>query len=371
MPTTPVSRQGGEWTIKRCAAGPVLISLGLLLPVVTLLALTVGSYPVSPEQIWAAIVTPNGMEAGNSTAAQVVKSIRLPRVLLAATTGTCLALCGAVLQGLFRNPLADPSIIGVSSGASVGASSVIVFAALAAGADQAQSVAVPALVGLPAVAVGAFAGGLLATLLVYRLATSTTGTSVATMLLAGIAVSALAGALSSLFGFIADNEMLRRISLWQMGNLGGADWARVQLMTAVTLVLLVLLPRDSQALNAMLLGESEARYLGIPVEWLKRRLILLTAFGVGLSVALAGVLTFVGLIVPHLMRLLIGPDHRLLLPACALSGALLLVLADTLARVATAPAEMPTGIVTALLGAPFFIYLMLRQRRHLALQGAG
>ena len=259
------------------------------------------------------------------------------------------------MQVLFRNPLADPSLIGVSGGASVGASLMIV---LAGGAVESGL-----LMGLSLVALGAFVGGFAATILVYRLATSGIGTSVTTMLLAGIAIGALAGALNSLLSYFADNDMLRQISLWQMGNLSAANWAKVWIMALVSLLLLVSFPRDSRALNALLLGESEARHLGIDVQRVKRRLIVLTALGVGVSVALAGMVGFVGLVIPHVIRLLIGPDHRWLIPGSAMAGAILLVVADSLARVVVLPAELPTGILTALLGAPFFIALLLQQRR--------
>ena len=259
------------------------------------------------------------------------------------------------MQGLFRNPLADPSLIGVSSGASVGASLMIVTAG--------GFIKSGALLGLSLVAVGAFVGGFAATLLVYRLATSGIGTSVTTMLLAGIAIGALAGALNSLLSYFSDNDMLRQISLWQMGNLSGASWTKVIVMGAVALLLMGLFPRESKALNALLLGESEARHLGIDVQRVKRRLIVLTALGVGVSVALAGLVGFVGLIMPHIVRLAIGPDHRWLVPASALAGATLLLIADSLARIVVIPAELPTGILTALLGAPFFVALLLQQRR--------
>jgi iron complex transport system permease protein len=219
------------------------------------------------------------------------------------------------------------------------------------------------LAGLSVVALGAFAGGFLAVLLVYRLATSTTGTSVATMLLAGIAISALAGALNSLFMFIADDEMLRRISLWQMGSLDAANWPRVWIAGAAVVIVMTMLPKESAALNAFLLGESEARHLGIAVDAVKRRLILMTAMAIGVSVAVAGTISFVGLIVPHMVRLLIGPDHRYLIPASALVGAMLLILADAVARVVVAPAELPAGILTALLGTPFFFSLLAQKRR--------
>ena len=323
----------------------------MLLPVVALLSLTVGTVSISWVEALRAVV-------GSSSTTQIdtiLFDIRLPRILLAIFVGAVLATTGAVMQGLFRNPLADPSLIGVSSGASVGASLMIVTAG---GFIQGS-----ALVGLSLVSIGAFVGGFTSTLLVYRLATSGMGTSVTTMLLAGIAIGALAGALNSLLSYFSDNDMLRQISLWQMGNLSGASWLKVSIMGVVTILLMGLFPRDSRALNALLLGESEARHLGINVQRVKRRLIVLTALGVGVSVAVAGLVGFVGLIMPHIIRLMIGPDHRWLIPASGLAGAILLVVADSLARVVVIPAELPTGILTAILGAPFFVALLLQQRK--------
>lgn len=334
----------------------LLALLGLALPVSLAIALATGPVALAPRALLAALIDGIGGAAAGRDAL-IVFDIRLPRVLLGACVGMVLASCGVVLQGLFRNPLADPSLIGVSSGASVGASLVIVLAAEWLGLSR--------IGGLGIVAFGAFIGGLGATLLVYRIATSAFGTSVSTMLLAGIAISAIAGALNSLLGYFADNDMLRQMSLWQMGALGGADWPRTALAGGVALTLALLLPRDTRALNALLLGESEARHLGIDVQAVKRRLVVLTALGVGSAVAMAGAVAFVGLLVPHLVRLLIGPDHRGLLPASALGGAILLVLADAAARVVVAPAELPTGILTALLGAPVFVALLLQQRRAL------
>ena len=295
------------------------------------------------------------------TVSQQVKTIlldiRLPRICLAILIGAILAISGAVMQGLFRNPLAAPSLIGVSSGASVGASVVIVLAGTWLQSNTA--------LGLSLVAVGAFIGSFLVTVLVYRLSTSALGTSVTTMLLAGIAVSALAGAVSGLLSYYADNEMLRQISIWQMGNLSTANWQRVLVLTVVAMLVLSLFPRESKSLNALLLGESEARHLGIDVQQVKRKLILLTTLGIGTAVAIGGMIGFVGLIVPHIVRLLIGPDHRWLLPVSALAGGVLLLLADTIARIIIAPTELPTGILTAILGAPFFIMLLVQQRREL------
>ena len=337
--------------MRHFSAGRLIGVLAMLLPVVALLSLTVGTVSISWVEALRAV-------AGSSSTTQIdtiLFDIRLPRILLAIFVGAVLATTGAVMQGLFRNPLADPSLIGVSSGASVGASLMIVSAG---GFIQGG-----ALVGISLVSIGAFVGGFTATLLVYRLSTSGMGTSVTTMLLAGIAIGALAGALNSLLSYFSDNDMLRQISLWQMGNLSGASWLKVSIMGVVTILLMGLFPRDSRALNALLLGESEARHLGINVQRVKRRLIVLTALGVGVSVAVAGLVGFVGLIMPHIIRLMIGPDHRWLIPASGLAGAILLVLADSLARVVVIPAELPTGILTAILGAPFFVALLLQQRK--------
>ena len=329
----------------------LLLGLAIALPFALLIALMSGPVFISPLD-WPAIF----FDPGASLREQdflILSSIRLPRLLLGCFIGINLAVCGAAMQGLFRNSLADPSLIGVTSGASAGASCVIVL-----GGGWLESAAA----GLPLVAFGASDGGLIAVVIVYRIATSASGTAVATMLLAGIAISAVAGALNNLFSYFADNDMLRRISLWQMGSRDGANWYRVTIAFVVAGLLIAVLPRWSAGLNALLLGESEARHLGIDVERLKRRLIVLTAVGVGSAVALAGVIAFVGLVIPHVLRLLVGPDHRYVIPGSALAGAILLVLADSLARVIVAPAELPTGILTALLGAPVFFSLLWQQR---------
>ena len=339
--------------MRRFSASGLIWALAIILPVVSLLSMTLGTVSISLGELLGAA----SHQVGSNQVDTILFDIRLPRILLAIFVGAVLSSTGAVMQGLFRNPLADPSLIGVSSGSSVGASLMIVSAG--------GLIQTGALLGLSLVAVGAFVGGFVATLLVYRLATSGIGTSVTTMLLAGIAIASLAGALNSLLSYFSDNDMLRQISLWQMGNLSGASWTKVTIMASVALLLMSLFPRDSRALNALLLGESEARHLGVDVQAVKRRLIILTALGVGVCVALAGLVGFVGLIIPHMVRLAIGPDHRWLIPASALAGATLLVVADTLARIVVVPAELPTGILTALLGAPFFVALLLQQRKEI------
>lgn len=328
----------------------LIVLLSLLLPASLLAALTWGSFSLGLGESFAALMQLS--QQANDQATVIVQQIRLPRALLAGLVGALLAISGAAMQGLFRNPLADPSLIGVTAGASLGASLMI------AGVGAWTS----GFAALTLVSAGAFIGGILAVLLVYKLANSANGTSVATMLLAGIAITALAGAMSNVLELFSSNEVLRRISLWRMGGLDGADYQRVAVAFVICLATSALLPRYATALNALLLGESEARYLGIKVEQTKTVIVLLVAIAVGASVALAGTIAFVGLVVPHIVRLLIGPDHRYLLPASAIAGAVLLICSDIVARTVIAPTELPVGIVTACIGVPFFVSLLHRRR---------
>lgn len=330
----------------------LLLVAASLLGLSVLASLSFGAVIFAPANLWAWLTG-----SADAQTQLILGQLRLPRTLLAALVGGLLAVCGTATQGLFRNSLADPSLIGVSAGAAAGASGVIVLL------NDVQW----SLWGLSLVSLGAFAGGLLVVLLVYRLASTSTGTSVVTMLLAGMALTFLAGALTSLLEFLADNEMLRRISLWRMGGLDGADNLRVGLLAAVTGAVVLVLLRQRRALNALLLGESEARHLGVDVQRLQRTVIVCVALGMGVAVAAAGTIAFIGLVVPHMVRMLVGPDHRYVLPLSGFAGAILLVLADTFARSVIAPTELPVGLVTAFIGAPVFISL-LRQRRY---QGMG
>ncbi|CAM3924538.1 FecCD family ABC transporter permease [Ectopseudomonas alcaliphila] len=333
-------------------------ALGLLLVLVLWLSLALGpvSLPLG-DTLRAALRLlglPLATDASVQQAELILSQIRMPRTLLGLAVGMVLALCGVAMQGLFRNPLADPGLVGVSSGAALGAAVAIVGGAAFGGLPEAFA---PYLLSACA-----FVGGLLVTALVYRLGRCDGQTNVATMLLAGIALTALAGAAIGLFTYLADDATLRTLTFWNLGSLNGASYARLWPLLLATLAVALWLPRRARALNALLLGESEARHLGFDVERLKRELVFCTALGVGAAVAAAGLIGFIGLVVPHLMRLLVGPDHRLLLPASALAGASLLLLADLVARLALAPAELPIGIVTALIGAPFFLYLLVRGR---------
>ena len=339
-----------------------LALLTALLLAVAVYSLTSGAFPSGFSEVaarlpaaLAALLSPS---TGGTTdqLALILAEIRLPRLLLGVIVGGGLAICGAVMQGLFRNPMADPGLLGVSSGAALGAVLTIVLGGELFGG-------LTRIIGawlLPAVA---FAGGLISLALIHRLSVVGGKTDIATMLLAGIAVNAIAGAFIGLLSYLADDAQLRDLIFWSLGSLQVTDWRKLALAAALIVPALALLPRYAGALNANLLGESEAGHLGIDMEKVKRRLLLLVALVVGIAVSLSGVIGFVGLLVPHLIRIVTGPDHRLLLPASALFGAALLVGADIVARTAVAPAEIPIGIITALLGGPFFLWLLVRFHR--------
>lgn len=285
----------------------------------------------------------------------VILDIRLPRMLLGMMIGASLAVSGATMQGLFRNPLADPGIVGVSAGAGLGAVTFIVL-----GAGVLSPVA--AFLGLYHVPFAAFVGGLVFTFALYRISTRNGRTSVATMLLAGIALGAMAGAFTGLLVFWADDQQLRDLTFWGLGSVAGATWPKVLAVAPIIVPILMLSPFMARGLNAMTLGEATAQHLGVNVQIFKRVAIVLVAAATGASVAVSGGIGFVGIVVPHLLRLFIGPDHRYLLPACALLGATMLLFADAIARQIVAPAELPIGIITATIGAPFFLWILLRRR---------
>ncbi|HCE1773519.1 TPA: iron ABC transporter permease [Vibrio parahaemolyticus] len=339
--------------LRRTPLSTTLITLSGFLAFIAIASITVGPMNISFTDSLRGLVGAHSELAPHIQL--VINEIRLPRTILCMFIGAILAICGVVMQGLFRNPLAEPGIIGVSAGAALGgAFAIVVFAEFSQNHPQ--------LMNLAALPLFAFLGGALTTVLVYWLGTNKFGTSVTIMLLAGVAISALSGAAIGFLNFSADDQMLRDLTLWSMGSLAGANWAGIGLASVTLVVLLFWFHKKAMSLNALLLGESEARHLGVPVQKLKRQLILLSAVGVGVTVSICGAIGFIGLVIPHLGRMLAGPDHRTLLPISALLGALLLTCADMIARVLLAPAELPVGIVTALIGAPFFIYLLFQQR---------
>lgn len=327
--------------------------LAAVLGLSVLAALRLGPMPLSTEKIWLAF-TGRG-ELLSAAERAVALDIRLPRALAAAGVGAVLAICGAAMQGLFRNPLADPGLVGVSSGAALGS---VLYLKLGAGPLAAFS----ATLGGFALPLCAFAGGLLMTAIMYRAAQHEGRTVVALMLLAGIALNALAGAAIGLVLFFSDDDQLRQFTFWTLGNVGHASWSRLAAAAPFLLLVLLVVPRCARALNALLLGEAEAGHLGFDLPRVKRALVFVTAAGVGAAVSVAGGIGFIGLVAPHLVRQWLGADHRWLIPGAALLGATLLLLADILARTLAAPAELPVGVLTALLGAPVFFALLRAHR---------
>jgi iron complex transport system permease protein len=336
----------------------VLLFLSAALVAVVVLALSVGAVSISPDQSVSILASKMGLPlpvAFQDQQAIVLWAIRLPRILAACLIGAGLGMAGAAMQGLFRNPLADPGLVGVSSGAALGAVLILVL-----GSSFSFSVGSIGMVPL-----AAFMGALAVAGAVHHLAQREGRTVVSTQLLAGIALKAICGAGVGLLTYVATDAQLRNVVFWSLGSLGSVTWISV-----AWLVPLILLPAwgllaQRRILNALLLGEAEAGHLGFHVERGKRIILICSTLIVGATVSFAGIIAFIGLVVPHLLRLWIGPDHRSLLAGSALLGALLLVIADTVARLVVIPAELPIGIVTALCGAPFFLWLLKREGRRL------
>lgn len=349
-----VAHASSNGTTRRVILGALI----LLLVITAVVSLGVGAYAIAPAQVIAILADFSGaslpwpFEDGQRA---VLQSIRGPRIALGILIGATLASSGAAMQGLFRNPLADPALIGVSSGAALAAVAAIVL-------ENGVLHVAAQLLGHYYLPAAAFFGGFTVTWLIYRFAGSGGRIDMASLLLAGIAINALAGSITGLLTTVADDQQLRTLTFWTMGSLGGANWSQVGAGLPFFLLNLFFLPYFSSALNALLLGEAEAGHLGFSVETVKTAVILLVALGVGACVALGGIIGFVGLVVPHLLRLRFGPDHRIVLPGSALLGASLLLTSDGLARTLVVPAEIPIGIITGVLGSPFFLWLLYRQR---------
>jgi len=349
--TAPARASGDRTQTARLA----ILLLVILAAVALALSIATGASDASAVNVIKAVLTGADETALSLRDRIIVFDIRMPRALLGFLIGAALAMSGAVMQGLFRNPLADPALVGISSGAALGAVLMIVLGA-------SLPPAVMAALGAFALPLAAFVGGLLTTLVLYRIATRGGQTSVATMLLAGIAIAALAGAVTGILIYMADDKQLRDITFWNLGSLAGMTWTKLFAAGPVILLALLVVPFLSRGLNAITLGEAAAFHMGVKVQRLKYTAIVAVAGAVGASVAVSGGIGFVGIVVPHLLRLVIGPDHRYLLPASALFGGVLLLGADMLARTVVAPAELPIGIITALAGAPFFLWVLLRDR---------
>lgn len=329
--------------------------LAALLAAGAVLACGIGAVPIPPGRVLALLAQPEAAALDQDAA--VLWLIRLPRVVLALAVGAALGAAGAAIQGLFRNPLADPGLVGVAGGAALAAAAWIVVGA-------AFLPAIPPAARAWVLPLAAFAGGLAATVLVERIGRQRSGAmDVADLLLAGIAVNAVTMAGVGGLVHASDENELREVTFWMMGSLAGATWPGILPALPFMLVPLLLLPLVARALDALLLGERDAFHLGFRVERTKRLVIVAAALATGAAVAVSGMIGFVGLAAPHLARFLVGPGHRRLLPAAACTGAGLVLLADTTARTLVVPAELPIGVLTAGLGGPFFLHLLLRRRR--------
>jgi iron complex transport system permease protein len=342
-------------TARVVGPGGLVAGASAALAIAALLSLAVGPTGVSLSALpraLAALVSGAG-DPATARDQLVLFEIRLPRLLLGAFVGSALAVSGAMMQGMFRNPLADPGLIGVSSGAALAAVATIALG---------NSFALPLVraFGPYLLPVAAFGGGIVATAALVAVAARHGELAMGTLLLAGVALAALASSLTGLIAYASNDQELRDLTLWMLGSLSGASWPKAVAVMPFAIALAFAVPRLVRGLNGLVLGEAEAFHLGIDVNRLKRTVIVATAAATGAAVAVAGIVGFVGIIVPHLVRLLAGPDHRAVLPGSALLGAALVLLADVLARMLVRPAELPLGVVTALLGAPLFLHLVRR-----------
>jgi len=329
----------------------ILAGFGLALIVVLLASLSLGAYRIPFLQTLAILFDLIGLKVGEFQVQQanVLLQIRVPRILMAMLVGGGLGIAGAALQGMFRNPLVEPGLIGVSSGSALFA---VIFIVLVPGSASLEWIKP---LGLP---LFAFVGGLICVLAVYRLSKSQGRNDAATLILAGVAINALAGALIGLVLFFADDSALRNFTFWSLGDLGGANWSKMPVTVILIAVPSLLLLLNTRQLNALAIGEQEAFHMGVNVQRVKIQLLLFSALIVGAGVSMVGMIGFIGLVVPHLIRILFGSDHRLVLPGSFLLGAILLNFADLISRIIVIPAEMPIGVITALIGAPFFIWLI-------------
>jgi iron complex transport system permease protein len=337
-------------------ADTLLLACLLVLAVAAVLALSIGPTGITLDslpRVLTAIVTGEA-DAGTAREKLVLLDIRLPRLLLGMFVGIALSTSGAMMQGLFRNPLADPGLIGVSSGAALAA-----VATIALGNGVLGFLVKP--LGVYALPFMAFLGGVAATSILVMVADRHGQLITTTLLLAGIGVGALAAALTGLISFASDDRELRDLTLWMLGSLSGASWPKVFSVIPFALVLAAVCPRLIRALNGLLLGETEAFHMGVDVERSKKLIVLATASAVGAAVAVSGVIGFVGIVVPHFARMLGGPDHRCVLPVSATLGATLVLLGDVVARLALSPAELPLGVVMAIIGAPVFLHMVIRR----------
>lgn len=328
----------------------------LLLMVLVLISLKLGAYTFEDSSVWQLIQ--DGIIGNNLSSADhyVFFEIRLPRIVMAILIGSALAVSGTCLQGMFKNPLATPNLIGVTSGAAL-------FAAIAIVLGAELRAFLPEALHYVLISLMAFVGAIITMTFVYRISTTKRKTNVVIMLLAGVAISALAGAVTGFLTYLTEEEELRDLTFWMLGSLGGSTWVKNAILAVIVLFSYGFLINKGKALNAMMLGEQDAAHLGIPVEKIKKQIIILTALLVGASVAFAGAIGFVGLVVPYILRLLFKSNYHIILPLSAVVGSILLLAADTVSRTLVAPSEMPIGVLTAFLGAPVFIAILIRYKK--------
>jgi iron complex transport system permease protein len=332
----------------------IIGGLSLALVIASIVALGTGPLAIAPLDVLVILASGLGLAVQpDELQSAVILSVRLPRIVLAVASGAILGVSGAALQALFRNPLADPELVGVSGGAACGAVAWIIFGAFAP----------LSLVAAWSMPIAAFLAGSVTTFVVYVVARSGPRADVATLLLTGLAMKALTGAILGYLIYLGSEQQVRALSFWLLGSLGGSTWDTLipaLILMAVAFAMFIPLARP---FDVMALGEVDASRLGVPVERVKTMSIAAVALGVGSSVALTGAFGFVGLLAPHLVRLLGGSNNRFVVPGAALMGALLVTLADLIARTAVAPAELPIGVVTSALGAPFFFWLLRGRMR--------
>lgn len=335
-----------------------IIGCFIVLVSLSILSLYLGAYEFHTSLYTVFESTLLGKPSLNASDHFVLFHIRLPRIVMGILIGSALAVSGTCLQGMFKNPLATPNLIGVTAGASL-------FAALAIVLGSTFRSYLPEFVQYSLIGIMAFLGAIVTMVFVYKISTTRHRTDVVVMLLAGVAISALAGAVTGFLTYLTDDQQLRDLTFWTLGSLGGASWPKNGILITVILLAYAMLLNQGKALNAMMLGEKDAAHLGIPIETLKKRIIVLTALLVGSCVAFAGAIGFVGLIVPYILRLLFKSNYNIILPLSAVLGSILLLLADTISRTIVQPSEMPIGILTAFLGAPVFIAILIRFKKTL------
>lgn len=338
---------------------PGFVLLGLLLGAAIIAAVCLGAYRIAPEALWLTLL---GGDAGADRSARVLIELRLPRIALGLLVGAGFGAAGSAMQALLRNPLADPGLIGVSSGAALGAAAMTVIGAQLLAAVPAAPAGIAVLTPL-----AAFVGALVVAMLVYRLAAANGRIVLPLLLLAGVGANALAAAVIGLLSYIASDTQLRSLTFWNLGSLADANWGTLSVIAIPVALGIAMIAAHTRALNALQLGEAEARHLGVPVRRVKHCVLLATTLSIGALVSCTGQIGFIGLVAPHCIRLLFGPDQRILLPGSILLGALLVVSADVAARTVAAPTEIPLGVLTAILGAPFFMLLILRSHRQLGI----